>query len=97
MHCRLVRRYVSCGGREISGWIVGTIQTPQSLVSSQSNGMLQLTNFYGDRLKQVIEEGVDGVSSLLTCERIFSGKEQSVLIQFMIWIPSKVYLKYPVT
>ncbi|XP_072354288.1 NACHT, LRR and PYD domains-containing protein 3-like [Scyliorhinus torazame] len=35
----------------------------------------QLTKFYRDRLEQAIEEVVDGVSSLLTYERIFSGQE----------------------
>ncbi|XP_038657033.1 uncharacterized protein LOC119968004 [Scyliorhinus canicula] len=37
--------------------------------------LFQLTQFYQDRLEQAIEEGVDGLSSLLTYERIFSGKE----------------------
>ncbi|XP_041036637.1 NACHT, LRR and PYD domains-containing protein 3-like isoform X2 [Carcharodon carcharias] len=37
--------------------------------------LFQLTKFYWDRLEQAIEEGVDGVSSLLTFERIFNGQE----------------------
>ncbi|XP_067836958.1 uncharacterized protein [Heptranchias perlo] len=36
---------------------------------------LWLTKFYRDRLEQAIEEVVDGVSSLLTDERNFSGQE----------------------
>ncbi|XP_041072383.1 LOW QUALITY PROTEIN: NACHT, LRR and PYD domains-containing protein 3-like [Carcharodon carcharias] len=37
--------------------------------------LFQLTKFYWDRLDQAIEEGVDGVSSLLTYEQIFNGQE----------------------
>ncbi|XP_078390108.1 NACHT, LRR and PYD domains-containing protein 3-like isoform X2 [Cetorhinus maximus] len=37
--------------------------------------LFQLTKFYWDRLEQAIEEGVDGVSSLITYEKIFNGKE----------------------
>ncbi|XP_067836894.1 NACHT, LRR and PYD domains-containing protein 3-like [Heptranchias perlo] len=37
--------------------------------------LFQLTKFYRDRLEQAIEGGVDGVSSLLTYERHFSGQE----------------------
>ncbi|GCC17957.1 hypothetical protein chiPu_0017746 [Chiloscyllium punctatum] len=37
--------------------------------------LFRLTKFYQDRLEQAIEEGVDGVSSLLTYKKIFSGKE----------------------
>ncbi|XP_067836877.1 uncharacterized protein [Heptranchias perlo] len=37
--------------------------------------LFQLTKFYRDRLEQAIEEGVEGVSSLLTYERHFSGQE----------------------
>ncbi|XP_038656824.1 NACHT, LRR and PYD domains-containing protein 3-like isoform X2 [Scyliorhinus canicula] len=37
--------------------------------------LFQWTKFYRDRLEQAIEEGVDGVSSLLTNATIFSGQE----------------------
>ncbi|XP_078408914.1 NACHT, LRR and PYD domains-containing protein 3-like [Cetorhinus maximus] len=37
--------------------------------------LYQLTKFYWDRLEQAIEEGVDGISSLLTYEKIFNGHE----------------------
>ncbi|XP_067835964.1 NACHT, LRR and PYD domains-containing protein 3-like [Heptranchias perlo] len=37
--------------------------------------LFQLTKFYRDRLEQAIEEVMDGVSSLLTYERHFSGQE----------------------
>ncbi|XP_067836520.1 NACHT, LRR and PYD domains-containing protein 3-like [Heptranchias perlo] len=37
--------------------------------------LFQLTKFYRDRLEQAIEEVVDGVNSLLTYERHFSGQE----------------------
>ncbi|XP_072354291.1 NACHT, LRR and PYD domains-containing protein 3-like isoform X2 [Scyliorhinus torazame] len=37
--------------------------------------LFQLTKFYRDRLEQAIEEVVDGLSSLLTYEGIFSGQE----------------------
>ncbi|GCB77419.1 hypothetical protein scyTo_0018469 [Scyliorhinus torazame] len=37
--------------------------------------LFQLMKFYWDRLEQAIEEGVDGVSLLLTEESIFSGQE----------------------
>ncbi|XP_041065190.1 NACHT, LRR and PYD domains-containing protein 3-like [Carcharodon carcharias] len=37
--------------------------------------LFQLTKFYWDRIEQAIEEGVDGVSSLLTYEQIFNGQE----------------------
>ncbi|XP_067836221.1 NACHT, LRR and PYD domains-containing protein 3-like [Heptranchias perlo] len=40
--------------------------------------LFQLTKFYRDRLEQAIEEVVDGVSSLLTYERHFSGLEHRV-------------------
>ncbi|XP_078391207.1 uncharacterized protein LOC144673081 isoform X2 [Cetorhinus maximus] len=45
--------------------------------------LFQLTKFYWDRLEQAIEEGVDGVSSLLTYEKIFNGKEHRVLIHLI--------------
>ncbi|XP_067838157.1 NACHT, LRR and PYD domains-containing protein 3-like [Heptranchias perlo] len=37
--------------------------------------LFQLTKFYRDRLEQAVEEGVDGVSLLLTYARHFSGHE----------------------
>ncbi|XP_067916002.1 uncharacterized protein [Heterodontus francisci] len=37
--------------------------------------LFQLMKFYRDRLEQAIEAGVDGVSSLLTYQRHFSGQE----------------------
>ncbi|XP_078415461.1 NACHT, LRR and PYD domains-containing protein 3-like isoform X3 [Cetorhinus maximus] len=37
--------------------------------------LFHLTKFYWDRLEQAIEEWVDGISSLLTYEKIFNGKE----------------------
>ncbi|XP_067916043.1 NACHT, LRR and PYD domains-containing protein 3-like [Heterodontus francisci] len=43
--------------------------------------LFQLTKFYRDRLEQAIEEGVDGVSSLLTFERHFSGQEHGKITE----------------
>ncbi|XP_067882422.1 NACHT, LRR and PYD domains-containing protein 3-like [Heterodontus francisci] len=43
--------------------------------------LFKLTKFYRDRLEQAIEEGVDGVSSLLTYERHFSGQEHRKIIE----------------
>ncbi|XP_051888319.1 NACHT, LRR and PYD domains-containing protein 3-like isoform X2 [Pristis pectinata] len=37
--------------------------------------LLQLTDFYRDRLQQAMEGGVHGVSSALTYENLFSGRE----------------------
>ncbi|XP_060709434.1 NACHT, LRR and PYD domains-containing protein 3-like [Hemiscyllium ocellatum] len=45
--------------------------------------LLQLMKFYGDRLEQAIEEGVDGVSSFLTREKILSGKEHSEITELV--------------
>ncbi|XP_067864883.1 NACHT, LRR and PYD domains-containing protein 3-like isoform X1 [Heterodontus francisci] len=43
--------------------------------------LFKLTTFYRDRLEQAIEEGVDGVSSLLTYERHFSRQEHGKIIE----------------
>ncbi|XP_067835987.1 NACHT, LRR and PYD domains-containing protein 12-like [Heptranchias perlo] len=45
--------------------------------------LFQLTKFYRDRLEQAIEEGVDGVSSLLTYERHFSGQEHRKVVDLV--------------
>ncbi|XP_072354284.1 NACHT, LRR and PYD domains-containing protein 3-like [Scyliorhinus torazame] len=45
------------------------------LTKCEDHQLFQLTKFYRDRLEQAIEEGVDGLSSLLTYERIFNGQE----------------------
>ncbi|XP_078391365.1 NACHT, LRR and PYD domains-containing protein 3-like isoform X1 [Cetorhinus maximus] len=45
--------------------------------------LFQLTKFYRDRLQQAIEEGVDGVSSLLTNEWIFSRQEHRKITELM--------------
>ncbi|XP_078390096.1 NACHT, LRR and PYD domains-containing protein 3-like [Cetorhinus maximus] len=45
--------------------------------------LFQLTKFYWDRLEQAIEEGVDGVSSLITYEKIFNGKEHRKVTELM--------------
>ncbi|XP_067835585.1 NACHT, LRR and PYD domains-containing protein 3-like isoform X2 [Heptranchias perlo] len=46
--------------------------------------LFQLTKFYRDRLEQAIEEGVDGVSSLLTYERHFSGQEHRKVTELAV-------------
>ncbi|XP_067916246.1 NACHT, LRR and PYD domains-containing protein 3-like isoform X2 [Heterodontus francisci] len=43
--------------------------------------LFQLTKFYQDRLQQAIEEGVDGLSSLLTYGSHFSGEEHRKIIE----------------
>ncbi|XP_078087829.1 NACHT, LRR and PYD domains-containing protein 3-like [Mustelus asterias] len=45
------------------------------LINLDDYQLFQFTKFYRDRLEQAIEEGVDGVSSLLTYKRHFSGQE----------------------
>uniref|UniRef100_UPI00398E3DA6 NACHT, LRR and PYD domains-containing protein 3-like n=1 Tax=Pristiophorus japonicus TaxID=55135 RepID=UPI00398E3DA6 len=45
------------------------------LTHCSDSQLLELTKFYWDRLEQAMEEGVDGVSSLLTYTRHFSGQE----------------------
>ncbi|XP_067835798.1 NACHT, LRR and PYD domains-containing protein 3-like [Heptranchias perlo] len=45
--------------------------------------LFQLTKFYRDRLEQAIEEVVDGVSSLLTYERHFSGQEHRKIVDLV--------------
>ncbi|XP_038656780.1 NACHT, LRR and PYD domains-containing protein 3-like isoform X1 [Scyliorhinus canicula] len=45
--------------------------------------LFQLTKFYRDRLEQAIEEVVDGVSLLLTYEKIFSGQEHGKVIELV--------------
>ncbi|XP_067835988.1 NACHT, LRR and PYD domains-containing protein 3-like isoform X1 [Heptranchias perlo] len=45
--------------------------------------LFQLTKFYRDRLEQAIEEGVDGVSSLLTYEGHFSGQEHRKVVDIV--------------
>ncbi|XP_067836497.1 NACHT, LRR and PYD domains-containing protein 3-like [Heptranchias perlo] len=45
--------------------------------------LFQLTKFYRDRLEQAIEEVVDGVSSLLTYERHFSGQEHRKVVDLV--------------
>ncbi|XP_067836527.1 NACHT, LRR and PYD domains-containing protein 3-like [Heptranchias perlo] len=45
--------------------------------------LFQLTKFYRDRLEQAIEEGVDGVSSLLTYEWHFSGQEHRKVVDLV--------------
>ncbi|XP_067835586.1 NACHT, LRR and PYD domains-containing protein 3-like [Heptranchias perlo] len=45
--------------------------------------LFQLTKFYRDRLEQAIEEVVDGVSSLLTYERHFSGLEHRKVVDLV--------------
>ncbi|XP_067834146.1 NACHT, LRR and PYD domains-containing protein 3-like [Heptranchias perlo] len=45
--------------------------------------LFQLTKFYRDRLEQAIEGGVDGVSSLLTYERHFSGQEHRKVVDLV--------------
>ncbi|XP_038656820.1 NACHT, LRR and PYD domains-containing protein 3-like isoform X2 [Scyliorhinus canicula] len=45
--------------------------------------LFQLTKFYRDRLEQAIEEGVDGVNSLLTYEWIFSGQEHRKITELV--------------
>ncbi|XP_078087476.1 NACHT, LRR and PYD domains-containing protein 3-like [Mustelus asterias] len=45
--------------------------------------LFRLTKFYRDRLEQAIEEVVDGISSLLTYERHFSGQEHGKVIELM--------------
>ncbi|XP_043535975.1 NACHT, LRR and PYD domains-containing protein 3-like isoform X1 [Chiloscyllium plagiosum] len=51
------------------------------LTECKTYHLFWLTKFYQDRLEQAIEEGVDGVSSLLTYKRIFSGKEHSEITE----------------
>ncbi|XP_067836890.1 NACHT, LRR and PYD domains-containing protein 3-like isoform X1 [Heptranchias perlo] len=45
--------------------------------------LFQLTKFYRDRLEQAIEEVVDGVSSLLTYARHFSGQEHRKVVDLV--------------
>ncbi|XP_067836903.1 NACHT, LRR and PYD domains-containing protein 12-like [Heptranchias perlo] len=45
--------------------------------------LFQMTKFDRDRLEQAIEEGVDGVSSLLTYERHFSGQEHRKVVDLV--------------
>ncbi|XP_067833493.1 NACHT, LRR and PYD domains-containing protein 3-like [Heptranchias perlo] len=45
--------------------------------------LFQLTKFYRDRLEQAIDGGVDGVSSLLTYDRHFSGQEHRKVIDLV--------------
>ncbi|XP_067833099.1 NACHT, LRR and PYD domains-containing protein 3-like isoform X2 [Heptranchias perlo] len=45
--------------------------------------LFHLTKFYWDRLEQAVEEGVEGVSSLLTYERHFSGQEHRRVTDLM--------------
>ncbi|XP_067916232.1 NACHT, LRR and PYD domains-containing protein 3-like [Heterodontus francisci] len=54
---------------------------PEFLAKCDDYQLFQLTKFYRDRLEQAIEEGVDGVSSLLTYERHFSGQEHRKIIE----------------
>ncbi|XP_038656754.1 NACHT, LRR and PYD domains-containing protein 3-like [Scyliorhinus canicula] len=53
------------------------------LAKCEDYWLFQLTKFYRDRLEQAIEEGVDGVSRLLTYERIFSGQEHRKITEIM--------------
>ncbi|XP_078420610.1 NACHT, LRR and PYD domains-containing protein 12-like [Cetorhinus maximus] len=50
-------------------------RTTEFLTKWDDFQLFQFTKFYWDRLEQEIEEGVDGVSSLLTYEQIFNGQE----------------------
>ncbi|XP_067835818.1 NACHT, LRR and PYD domains-containing protein 3-like [Heptranchias perlo] len=43
--------------------------------------LFQLTKFYRDRLEQAIEEGVEGVSFVLTHEKHFSGQEYHIVTE----------------
>ncbi|XP_067835951.1 NACHT, LRR and PYD domains-containing protein 3-like isoform X2 [Heptranchias perlo] len=45
--------------------------------------LFQMTKFYRDRLEQAIEEVVDGVSSLLTYARHFSGQEHRKVVDLV--------------
>ncbi|XP_067864759.1 NACHT, LRR and PYD domains-containing protein 3-like [Heterodontus francisci] len=45
--------------------------------------LFHLSKFYRDRLEQAIEEGVDGISSLLTCEMLFSGQDHRKVIELL--------------
>uniref|UniRef100_UPI00398EAE92 NACHT, LRR and PYD domains-containing protein 12-like n=1 Tax=Pristiophorus japonicus TaxID=55135 RepID=UPI00398EAE92 len=45
------------------------------LTDCSDSQLFKLTKFYRDRLEQAMEGGVDGVSSLLTYKRHFSGQE----------------------
>ncbi|XP_067876452.1 NACHT, LRR and PYD domains-containing protein 3-like [Heterodontus francisci] len=51
------------------------------LTNYDDDQLFKLTIFYRDRLEQAIEEGLDGVSSLLTYERHFSGQEHRKIIE----------------
>ncbi|GCC43714.1 hypothetical protein chiPu_0027931, partial [Chiloscyllium punctatum] len=48
------------------------------LVKCEDYQLFQFTKFFWDRLEQAIKDCVDGLSSLLTYERIFSGQEHQV-------------------
>ncbi|XP_038656815.1 NACHT, LRR and PYD domains-containing protein 3-like isoform X2 [Scyliorhinus canicula] len=53
------------------------------LTKCEDYQLFQLTKFYRERLEQAIEEGVDGLSSLLTYERIFSGQEHRKITELV--------------
>ncbi|XP_067836547.1 NACHT, LRR and PYD domains-containing protein 3-like [Heptranchias perlo] len=53
------------------------------LIKCDDYQLFQLTKFYRDRLEQAIDGGVDGVSSLLTYDRHFSGQEHRKVIDLV--------------
>ncbi|XP_067915979.1 NACHT, LRR and PYD domains-containing protein 3-like [Heterodontus francisci] len=55
--------------------------TTDLLTNYDDYQLFKLTKFYRDRLEQAIEEGVDGVSSLLTYERHFSVQEHQKITE----------------
>ncbi|XP_072422708.1 NACHT, LRR and PYD domains-containing protein 3-like isoform X2 [Chiloscyllium punctatum] len=53
------------------------------LVKCEDYQLFQFTKFFWDRLEQAIKDCVDGLSSLLTYERIFSGQEHQKIIELV--------------
>ncbi|XP_038644565.1 NACHT, LRR and PYD domains-containing protein 3-like [Scyliorhinus canicula] len=53
------------------------------LIECDDYQLFQLTKFYKDRLEQAIEEGVNGVSMLLTDKSVFSAQEYQKITQLV--------------